>query len=306
MSEYRTRRDLADRRSSLIEVAETRLRSMDEGDVEIAVLSATSPGLQALDDTSRSADIARSWNDSLFELTDRFPGRFRAFAALPMHNAELAAHELRRAVEELGFVGGLVNGFDNAGGSPPRYYDDRSYLEFWRMAARLAVPVYLHPRPAPRERATTYSGYPELSGPAWGFHVETAEHVLRMMRGGVFEAAPGIQLILGHLGEILPFMAWRIDHMLSADQDGPASDPGRVGTVTHYLQHNILITTSGFFSTPALLHALSVMGADRIMYSVDYPYESMRDARFWFDRLDLDDGAKERIGHGNARRVLGL
>lgn len=306
VSDFAARRDLAAVRTLLTEVSEARVRAMDAGGVEIAVLSVTSPGIQAADDVGRSAEAARSWNDTLYELTNRFPDRFRAFAALPMHDPERGAGELLRAVTELGFVGGLVNGYDNAGGGHPRYYDDRSYLPFWRLAAELGVPIYLHPRSAPRDRVTTYSGYSELAGAAWGFHVETAEHVLRLMRGGVFDAVPDVQVVLGHLGEMLPFMARRIDHMVPRDLDGEESGARGRHSVAEYLRQNILITTSGFFNAPALTHALSVMGPERVLYAVDYPYESMTEAWGWFDSLELDDRVKERIGFQNACRLLGL
>lgn len=304
---YSERRDLLDAVELLSDVTEQRLRAMDDGEIELAVLSVTSPGLQALSDAARATDVARAWNNALGEVIDSCPERFRGFATLPMARPDAAAAELRRAVRELGFVGGLVNGYDDAEGGLPRYYDDPAYLPFWREVAELDVPIYLHPRSVPAGRVTTYAGYPELNGPAWGFHVETAEHVLRLMLGGVFDAVPRLQLIIGHLGEILPFLAWRIDHMLEANR--PTTTPGTrryERSVTEYLQRNVLITTSGFFSSAGLQHALSVMGADRVMYSVDYPYESTTVARTWFDALDVQPSVAEAIGFRNARRVLKL
>lgn len=304
---YRDRRDFAEVRDRLAEVGQERLRAMDEGGIELSVLSVTSPGLQGLGDAGRAAEVARVWNDALGEVIDSHPDRFRGFAALPMAEPDGAATELRRAVRDLGFVGGLINGFDDAGGGEPRYYDESDYLGFWREAVDLDVPVYLHPRSAPRGRVTTYAGYPELSGPPWGFHVETAEHVLRLMLGGVFDAVPELQLIVGHLGEILPFLAWRIDHMLEMDRRGTSPQPHPVElSVTEYLRRNVLVTTSGFFDAASLRHALDVLGSDRLMYAVDYPYESTTLAREWLDGLDLSPATRAAIAYGNARRVLKL
>lgn len=305
----RSLREFSQNRDKLVDLAGERLRAMDEGDVELSVLSATSPGLQGIVDADLEAGLARQWNDYLAEAVSRNPGRLRGFAALPMRDPQAAAGELTRAVHDLGLVGALINGYDNSGENEPVYFDAPRYLDFWRTAAALDVPVYVHPRTADSRRVTTYDGYPELRGAAWGFHVETAEHVLRMILAGVFDAVPDLTILLGHMGELLPFWAWRIDHrILREGWDAWAAENGRPRrrTVTEYLRTNVYITTSGIFDTPSLNHALDVVGPERILYSVDYPYESTTEANDWFESLGIDQAHKNLIGYENAKRVLKL
>lgn len=168
----------------------------------------------------------------------------------------------------------MINGYDNSGNLAPIYYDAPEYLDFWKPAETLDVPIYIHPRTVPDDREKPY---PELRGAAWGFHVETAEHILRMIISGLFDKVPNIKIILGHLGEFLPFWCYRIDHRIQREGwDGEvAAKNGRPRklSVTEYVQRNIYATTTRFFYTPALDHALQVLGTGHIMYSMDYPYE---------------------------------
>lgn len=302
-------REFTQKMPKLIDLAGMRLQAMDEGEVEISVLSATSPGIQGIVDAEQERPLARQWNDYLAEAVARHPTRFRGFAALPMRDPQAAIEELTRAVRQLGMVGAMINGYDNSGNGSPIYFDAPEYLDFWKAAASLDVPVYLHPRTAPPDRITTYAGYPELRGAAWGFHVETGEHVLRMIMSGLFDKVPSLRLVLGHMGEILPFWAWRIDHRIAVegwDQWAVENGRGRKHTVTEYLKRNVTLTTSGVFDTPALHHAISVMGYERILFSIDYPYEDSREACDWLDGLDLPRHVKEAIAYRNAQTFLGL
>ena len=309
--EHRTHPEFEHNRKALLDITGDRLRAMDEGEIEISVLSATAPGLQGLNEASAKdlRNISRKWNDYLAEAVARHQDRLKVFAALPMCDPQLAAEELSRTVTDLGFVGALLNGYDNAGNAPAKYYDAPQYVDFWKTAAALDVPVYIHPRSAPDNRTTTYSGYPELRGSPWGFHVETAEHILRLMMSGLFERLPALRIIIGHMGELLPLWAWRIDHRIRREGwDKWAAEQGRPRklTVTGYLRRNFFVTTSGTFDTDSLKHAVNVMGSDRVLYSVDYPYESTTEASEWFDALDLEASVKKAIAHGNAEEVLGL
>jgi len=194
--EHQTHPEFKHNRKALLDITGDRLRAMDEGEIEISVLSATAPGLQGLNEAGAKdlSNISHQWNDYLAEAVAKHQDRLKVFAALPMCDPELAAQELIRTVKDLGFVGALLNGYDNAGNAPARYYDAPQYVDFWKTAAALDVPVYVHPRSAPDNRTTTYSGYPELRGSAWGFHVETAEHMLRLMMSGLFEKLPTLRI----------------------------------------------------------------------------------------------------------------
>lgn len=296
----------------LHDITDIRLRAMDEGEIEIAVLSATSPSIQGIIAPEAEADTARAWNDYTAEAIATHRDRLRAFACLPMRYPDNAAGELRRAVNDLGFAGALINGYDNAGGSAPIYYDAPEYLDFWKAAEELDVPVYIHPRTVPDDRETTYRPYPELKSAAWGFHIETAEHVLRMIISGLFDKVPNLKIIIGHLGEMIPFWCWRIDHRIQREGwDGEvaaANGRPRMLSVTEYVRRNLYITTSGYFHTPALEHALKVMGPGRVMYSVDYPYEDYIEANGWFKTLENEypPDVLHAIAFENAKRLLKL
>lgn len=305
----KTLREFGHNRSRLIDICGERIKAMDEGEIDISVLSTTVPGIQGLVDAGQAVGLARKWNDYLAEAMAPQAGRLRGFAALPMRDPEAACAELVRAVKELGFVGAMLNGFDNTGQGKALYYDAPEYLDFWRTAAGLDVPIYLHPRVSEARLAARYDDYPQLRGAAWGFHVETGEHLLRIMLGGVFDKVPDLRLIVGHMGEIVVYWAWRIDHRIGREgweEWERENGKSRNLTVTGYLRRNVFITTSGVFDTAGLLHALDVMGADRILYSVDYPYESTAQARDWFNSLTLPADQLEMIAAGNARRILRL
>ena len=294
--------------AKLSDFLDMRIKAMDEGELQMMVLSATSPGIQGIRDPKLAAETARAWNDYIAEAIQGHEDRFRAFACVPTRDPDAAIKELERAVKDLKLVGALVNGYDNAGDNAPVYYDAPEYLDFWKAAAALDVPVYIHPRTVPDDRETTYFPYPELKGAAWGFHIETGEHVLRMIINGVFDKVPDLKIILGHLGEVLPFWCWRIDHRIQREGwDGEvaaANGRPRKLPVSEYVKHNIYVSTSGMFYTPALDHTLKVLGKDHVMYAVDYPYEDPAEANAWFNTLEYDQDVLEAIAYGNAKRLL--
>lgn len=307
--EYLARPEFLENYANLVDITGRRLREMDATGIDISVLSTTTPGLQGIADASAIPRLTREWNDYLADAVAGHADRLKVFAALPMSDPRLAAEELRRCVRDHGFVGAMINGYDNSGGGEPRYYDAPPYLDFWRAAAELDVPIYVHARSAPPGRVNTYAGYPELENAAWGFHIETASHMLRLILGGVFDKVPDLRIIIGHMGELLPWWAWRIDHRIGREgwRDLPATrDRPLKHTVTHYLRSNFYITTSGYFETAALQHTISVVGADRVLYAVDYPYESCREANDWFESLAIDETTKRKIAHENAARLLKL
>jgi len=201
----------AELRQRVLDIHERRLREMDQHGVEMMILSLNAPAIQAIPDAARANEIARKANDYLAEQIHVRPDRFQGFAALPMQEPELAAQELERCIKDLGFRGALVNGFSNVNDMTV-YYDLPQYRPFWALVERLDVPFYLHPRnPLPRH-AQIYEGHSWLLGPTWAFAQETAVHALRLIGSGLFDEHPRLKIILGHLGEGLPYGMWRVDH----------------------------------------------------------------------------------------------
>jgi gamma-resorcylate decarboxylase len=282
-----------------------RLALMDEYGIETMLLSLNAPAVQAIPDKARAHDVARKANDFLAEQVAKRPDRFQGLAALAMQDPDLATRELERCVKDLGFRGALVNGFSQVGDPETIvYYDLPQYRPFWAMVERLDVPFYLHPRnPVPRD-ARIYDGHPWLLGPIWAFGQETAVHALRLMACGLFDAYPRLQIVLGHLGENLPYAMWRVDN-------ANAWIPNRHGwpakkRIAEYFSANFYLTTSGNFRTQALMNAMLEIGADRIMFSTDWPFENIDHAANWFDNCAISENDRIKIGRTNARRLFRL
>jgi 2,3-dihydroxybenzoate decarboxylase len=232
----------------------------------------------------------------------RHPDRLRAFASVALQSPKAAADELERAVTTLGFQGAMINGYTGKADTA-RYSDEAPVWEFWERAAQLGVPVYLHPRePLPSQRRI-YQGYSSLVGSAWGFAHETATHAIRLMLSGLFDKYPNLKVILGHLGEGLPFMLPRLEHRLRMQRNGEGLGSAE-RPVSEYFTRNFYLTTSGHFHTKALLNAVSEIGADRVLFSVDYPYESMVTGSEWFDGALISENDREKIGRTNALRLF--
>lgn len=291
------------RRAALLDIHEARLQQMDELEIEKVILSLLAPGIQSLHDRAHAVDWAHRLNDYAADQVAANPARFASFAALPMQDPEAATEELRRSVDELGLLGALINGFSQVDDeNTVVYLDDPRYEGFWATVADRDVPIYLHPRDPLVSKSPQYDGHPWLYGSSWAFSVETGTHALRLMGSGLFDRHPGVRIILGHLGELLPFNIWRTDHRLAVAPRGLDVQH----SFGHYLRTNFYLTTSGNFRTPALLNAIQEVGADRIMFSADYPFESMEEAARWFDAVELNDRDKEKIASGNAARLFGL
>jgi gamma-resorcylate decarboxylase len=290
-------------RANLLDFEQQRLEQMDEWGTAFSILSLNSPAVQGIPEPARAIEVARRANDTLAEQVARHPTRFGGFAALPLQDPQAAARELERCVSELGFHGFLVNGFSQVGDAATvAYYDAPQYDAFWDAAAALGKPFYMHPRDPLPAREPIYDGMPWLTGPTWAFAAETAMHALRLMSGGLFDRHPRLQMILGHLGEGLPFNIWRVDHILRKGRRGMPC----AREVGDYLRGNVHITTSGNFRTPSLAATLAEVGVDRVLYSVDYPFEKHADAASWFDACDLPEADRAKIGRDNARRLFGL
>ncbi len=271
-----------------------RLELMDQGEIDLAVLSSGAT-VQGFLEPGPALRIARESNDHLAEVVRARPDRFAAFATTPLQHPREGADELQRAVEQLGLVGTML--FGHTGG---RYLDDRSFDPFWERLQDLDVPVYLHAADAAALPASQ-SGRPELRGATWSWTAETATHALRIVFGGVFERFPRVRLILGHMGETLPYFLWRLDQRAAAFADhAPEVTPAE------QVRRNIRITTAGAFSDEPLHCALGALGEDNIMYSVDYPFESMTEAAEWIDASKLDPQVRAKIERENAQALLKL
>ena len=289
----------------LLDIQDIRLKEMDKHGVEMMILSLNAPAVQAIHDVERAIEVARQANDALAAEVAKRPDRFAGFAALPMQDAEAAAAELARCVKELGFVGALVNGFSQAG-TPDNvlYYDLPQYRPFWKTVEALDVPFYLHPRNPLPSWTKFYDGHNWLLGPNWAFHAETAVHALRLIGSGLFDECPKLKMVLGHIGEGIPIYLWRID-----GRNGWMQEPHRYAAkhgVGHYFRRHFYLTTSGNFSTPALANAVAEMGAGRVMFSVDWPFEAVEQAAAWFDKAEISEADRMKVGRSNAIELFKL
>jgi predicted TIM-barrel fold metal-dependent hydrolase len=289
----------------LLDLQDQRLRLMDAAGIEIMIVSLNAPAIQAIPDVRQAVEVAREANDVLAQEVAKRPDRFVGVAALPMQDAERAAAELERCVNKLDFKGALVNGFSQVG-SPDSavYYDLPQYRPFWRLVDSLDVPFYLHPRNPLPGSVPNYAGHDWLLGPNWAFAAETAVHALRLIGSGLFDELPRLQIVLGHLGEGLPFYLWRIDNR-NAWMKAPHKYAAHK-SVADYFRANFHLTTSGHFSTPALLNSVAEIGADRVMFSVDYPFEDMSEAAEWFDSAEINEADRRKIGRTNALKLFKL
>jgi len=286
----------------LLDVHGARLAEMDQTGIEFAVLSLNSNAIQGIFDVAKAIEMARKANDALAQAVAKRPDRFAALAALPMQDPQAAAAELVRCVRDLKFKGALVNGFSQSDAADTAlYYDLPQYWPFWAEVERLGVPFYLHPRDQLPSRRHAYEGHPWLIGSPWGFAEETAIHALRLMGCGLFDAHPKLQIVLGHLGERIPYDLWRLDHRLAKVPNRPAER-----TMAEYFRTNFHVTTSGHFCTQSLIHAILTLGADRVLFAVDYPFEDHVQACAWFDAIEIGESDRIKIGRGNAMALFGL
>jgi uncharacterized protein len=286
--------------AKLADLGETRLKDMDAGGIDLQVISHTVPGIDSFP-PDEGIRLTRQANDQLAAAIAAHPTRFAGFATLPMTTPEAAADEMERAVRLPGMKGAMIDGTTNG-----RFLDDPSFLPILERAAALDVPIYIHPGVPPTAvREAYYSGFDPavnytLATAGWGWHSETGIHALRLILSGVFDRLPGLQIIIGHMGEMLPFMLARINNTLT-----PVAKHLQRPVPDYFLQ-NFFITTSAFFTEPPLLLALQIMGADRIIFSVDYPYSRNEQGRVFLDNASISPTDKEKISHLNAERLLKL
>ena len=283
------------------DIGEKRLAEMDAAGIDMQLLSLNYPGTEQ-SEAAEAIALARDANDFLAAAVKKNPQRFAGLAALPTAAPDQAAEELERRVRRDGFKGAVINGHNRG-----RYLDDKFYSPILQRAETLDVPIYLHPTLPPKAvMEASYGGFsPQitfmLAGPGWGWHIETALHVIRMVLAGVFDRYPKLQIVVGHMGEALPFMLPRLERV---GQGLPAGQLQR--SLGDYLRQNVHYTFAGFNFTATFLNLLLEVGADRIMFSVDYPYGSMAEARAFLKQLPVSAADRERIAHDNAERLFGL
>jgi 2,3-dihydroxybenzoate decarboxylase len=272
-----------------------RLAHMDAAGVDMQVLSFGSPGPQGFS-AGVAIPMARDANDRAHETVRAHPDRFAAFAALPTADPQASAAELERCVAKLGFKGAMIHGHTQGS-----FLDENKYWPIFEAAQALDVPIYLHPTLAhPAALESYFKGYEELARAGWGFAIDTSCHFLRIVFAGVFDAYPKLKMILGHLGEGLPFAMHRLnDHTWRA-----AARRGLKRTPLEYLRDNLLVTTSGNWYEPAFLCTLLALGADKILFAVDWPYEANTTGIGFLKKLSISDADREKIAHGNAERIL--
>ena len=288
--------------AALRDLGKARIADMDAAGIDMQVVSHVQPAAQGLPGAEGAA-AARQANDYLAAAVARHPDRLAGFATLPTASPAAAADELERAVGDLGFVGGLVN---STLGTDGAFLDDPRFAPLLSRFERLDVPLYLHPAAAPPAiRDVFFGGLPPAAGAAlatnaWGWHAEAGLHALRMVVSGVFDRHPGLRLIIGHGGEMIPFMLARIDQMLPPAVTGLAAAP------SDYFLRNVWVTTSGMFSLPPVLCAIAVLGVDRVLFSVDYPFGANPDGRALLDALPLSPADKAKVAGLNAEHLLRL
>ncbi len=288
------------RTDDLDEVDEKRLRLMDEAGIDVQVLSVIGAGADLLPADAGPA-FARRYNDELAARVQRHPDRFAAFAHLPLTAPEAAAGELERTVQQYGFCGAMISGHTDE-----KFLDHPMFDPVLERAEALGVALYLHPGVPPASvRRGYYDGFdPAVSymfaNAAWGWHADTAVHVLRLVLSGALDRHPKLRLIIGHMGEGLQIMLARSDEAFAH------VNTGLQRTVGETILDQVAVTTSGFFTLPPFMGALLTFGTDRLLFSVDYPFATNRAARDFLDTLPVGESEREDIAHRNAERMLKL
>ena len=279
--------------AALTDFDDIRLKAMDEAGVAKAVLSVAGPGVQVETNTAVANKAAAEANDFLAEKIARHPTRYEGFAHIALQDPNAAARELERCVK-MGFKGAMINGH-----SIGHYLDERQFDPFWAKAEELGAPIYLHPAD-PVEQYSTYGDYNEIKRATWGWGVETGTHALRMIFGGVFDRFPKALLLLGHLGETLPYLLWRIDSRAKLYGVKLKREP------SDYIKENIAVTLSGMYSAEPLNCAVAALGASRVMFSADFPFEDIKEAGHFMDSVAISEDLREAVAWRNAARILNI
>lgn len=280
----------------LLDTGEGRIQIMDSLGIEMQILSLVSPGVQVFE-ADRATSLAKEMNDKLSRIVKDHPTRFAGLACLAPQSPDEAADELERAVKDLGMKGASINSHTKG-----EYLDDKKYRVIFERANSLNVPIYLHPRAPSSDMIKPLLGYPMLDSAMWGFASETGLHAMRLICSGLFDEYTQLRIVLGHLGEAIPFWMWRIENFWKKT---PLSEKLNK-TPKQYFIDNFAISTSGMFFEPALTYVLSVLGADNILFAVDYPFEEPEVAMNFMEKASIDQNDKQKICHLNAERIFSL
>jgi uncharacterized protein len=283
----------------LCDIGDKRIAAMDAAGIDFQMLALTSPGTEQLDEGQAIA-LAGNSNDAVAAAVKKYPTRFGGFAVLPTMAPDKAAKELETRVRSGAFKGAVINGHVRG-----RYLDDKFFWPILESAEALNAPIHIHPTKPPKAVFDAYyAGFSPLvsdmfGSPGWGWHIETAVHVIRLVLGGAFDRFPNLQLVIGHLGEGLLSLFPRLDAMT------PAMTKLK-RPITSYLRENVYYTVSGFNFPTTFLNLLLEVGVPRIMFSADHPYQSMTQARAFLDQLPVSAADRERIAHANAEKLFGV
>jgi 5-carboxyvanillate decarboxylase len=285
-------------RRQLLDLDGERLEIMDANGVDVHLLSLTAPGVQTFPAAEATA-LARLANDRLATVIARHPGRFAGLAAVAPQDPKTAATEIGRAVTELKLNGVIINSHTGS-----EYLDEEKFWPLLEAAEALGAPIYIHPRSPGAQMAAAFKKYGLETG-IWGFQAETGLHGLRMICGGVFDRFPGLKIVLGHLGEGLPYWLYRLDYMHPV-RSSYHTRPALSLTPSEYVQRNFAITTSGMNWAPVLRFCIEAVGADNIMFAIDYPYQTTEAAVRFLDEAEISDDDRRKIYHRNAERIFGI
>jgi predicted TIM-barrel fold metal-dependent hydrolase len=280
----------------LLDVDSLRLADMDAHDVSMHLLSLTMPGVQIFD-KRQAVELAQLANDRLFTAVQRNPSRFAGLGCFAPQDPQAAVKEMQRIINSLKLNGFIVNSHTNN-----LYLDDPSFSPILEAAEALNAPIYIHPRAVSDGMAQPFKDY-RLEGAAWGYGVETSTHILRLIFAGIFDRFPRLQIVIGHMGEALPFWLWRLDFM-----GAPGARAGRKNELkpSEYFQRNITITTSGVEDPLALRYCIDKIGVDRIMWAIDYPYQPTSPSVSFLESAPLSSVEREKIAYKNAERVFSI
>lgn len=285
-------------RRQLLDIGPERLAIMDAAGVDMHLLSVTIPGVQMFE-PSRADALAISTNNHLAEAIKRHPTRFAGLACLAPQSPQAAAKEMERAITRLKLNGFIINSHtDNL------YLDDPRFAPVLEAAEALERPIYLHPRAPSNGMAAPFRDY-SIGGSIWGFGVETGTHAVRLMMSGVLDRFPRLKIVLGHMGEALPFWMWRLDHMASRRMKDGRMKPVAL-LPSEYFRRNFAVTTSGFAADDVLDLVIRHAGVENVMWAIDYPYESSAEAVTFIERANLSAADRALVMHGNAERLFGI
>src|SRR6185503_16605380 len=291
------RRQLSER---LADIGERRIADMDSSGIDLQILSLTSPGVQVFDADTATA-LAASTNDQVAEAVRKYPTRFAALGAVAPQDPRRAAIEAERAVRKLGLKGIIINSHTRG-----EFLDDPKFWDIFAAAESLDVPIHIHPQAPPPAMSAPYVEK-GLEGALWGFAAETGLHVLAILRSGALDRFPGLRIVIGHLGEALPFWLFRLDYMNKTARPAIRSGASSLNKrISDYMKEHIYITTSGMAWAPAITFVQSVIGVDRVMYAMDYPYQFELDEVIATDDVPISDENKKKLFQTNAERVFAL